>query len=133
VFNPLDVDPAFQSLMARAETISLLRSLIGQWLRFDHGFGLQVASGRTINENLHGGPRTGAGANHYQFVHGTTHSGLIVAAYFLAPVREGDGGLVFVPGSHRANLPFRPPLDSHLVANPGFDSGDLVVFTEAVV
>jgi hypothetical protein len=133
VFDPLDVDPSFQALMARPETIALLRSVIGDWLRYDHGFGLHIERDRPINENLHGGPRTGQGANHYQWVHGTTYNGMIVAAYVLADVRAGDGGLVFVPGSHRANGAYRPALDSHLVTNPGFDAGDLVVFSEAVV
>jgi ectoine hydroxylase-related dioxygenase (phytanoyl-CoA dioxygenase family) len=61
------------------------------------------------------------------------YNGLIVVMYALKDVNEGDGGFVCVPGSHKANHPFYPNVDSHLVVNPNPKAGDMLIFTEALV
>ena len=47
------------------------------------------------------------------------YNGLIVVAFALAPVEEGDGGFICVPGSHRANVPCKyasnPPISTHRI------------------
>ena len=61
-------------------------------------------------------------------------NGLIVVMYALEDINPGDGGLICVPGSHKANInSYKPPVDSHLVVNPAFKAGDMLIFTEALV
>ena len=48
-------------------------------------------------------------------------------------VNPGDGGFIGVPGSHKANQPFKPEPDSHLVVQPTLKAGDMLIFTEALM
>lgn len=68
--------------------------------------------------------------------------GLVVFAFMLCDVDEGDGGLVVVPGSHKSNYPSagvftqKGDFESELarpVHNPGVKAGDLLIFNEATL
>ena len=136
-FDFLTLDPVFLDLMAHPRTLGIIRTMIGDWLRLDHAYGLQmdtlsVERGHT-RPNLHGGPRHDNGEHQYQWFDGQMFNGLIVVMYNLEDVNPGDGGLICVPGSHKANLNLRPPVESHLVVNPSFKAGDMLIFTEALV
>ncbi len=132
-FPLLELGALGMELMARVPTLEILRWLIGDYLRFDHGLGIEMTADVAVKENLHGGPRLHQGAEHYQWVHGRMYNGLVVVMYVLSDVNEGDGGFICVPGSHRANTPYRPPVDSPLVVNPVVRAGDMIVFTEALI
>ena len=58
---------------------------------------------------------------------------LILQAGALKDVNPGDGGFICVPGSHKANMHYKPPVDSPLVVNPSLRAGDMLIFTEALV
>lgn len=132
-FSFLDLAPCFMALMAHPRTLQIIRVMIGDWLRLDHAYGLQMTKTTEISENLHGGPRADHGEHEYQWVEGKMYNGLIVVMYALEAVNPGDGGFICVPGSHKANLHYRPPVDSHLVVNPSLRAGDMLIFTEALV
>jgi hypothetical protein len=136
-FSFLELDPCFLELMAHPRTLRIMRHMIGDWLRLDHAYGLQMDTGTVdrghIKPNLHGGPRTDNGEHQYQWFNDRMYNGLIVAIYALEDVNPGDGGFICVPGSHKANLHFRPAYDSHLVVNPSLRAGDMLIFTEALV
>src|SRR6267378_4589887 len=141
-FSFFELDPLFMDLMARPQVLEILRVLLGDWLRFDHAFGLQMTQTSSIKENLHAGPVQDQRAFWYQWLPlpvderppgQTMHNGLIKVIYALNDVKPGDGGFICVPGSHKANIAYRPPLDSHLVVNPTFKAGDILIFTEALV
>ncbi|MBI4551658.1 MAG: phytanoyl-CoA dioxygenase family protein [Candidatus Latescibacteria bacterium] len=137
-FSFLDLDPCFLELMAHPRTLRIMRAIIGDWLRLDHAYGLQMTretmtKGTEARPNLHGGPRADHGEHEYQWVHGRMHNGLIVVMYALEDVNPGDGGFICVPGSHKANIDYCPPVDSHLVVNPSLRAGDMLIFTEALV
>lgn len=136
-FGFIDLDPCFLDLMAHPRTLAIMRHMIGDWFRYDHAYGLQMDTGTVerglIKPNLHGGPRTDNGEHEYQWFDGKMYNGLIVAIYALEDVNPGDGGFICVPGSHKANRHFRPPVDSHLVVNPSLRAGDMLIFTEALV
>ncbi|MCA1595515.1 MAG: phytanoyl-CoA dioxygenase family protein [Chloroflexi bacterium] len=119
--------------MAHPRTLQIMRVMIGDWLRLDHAYGIQMTRQMTIRENLHGGPRADQGEHQYQWVRGRMYNGLIVVMYALEDVNPGDGGFVCVPGSHKANVAFEPPFSSHLVVNPSLRAGDMLIFTEALV
>lgn len=132
-FGFLDLNPLFLELMARPRTLGIMRVMIGDWLRLDHAYGLQMTSDMAIHENLHGGPRADQGEHAYQWVQGQMYNGLIVVMYALEDVNPGDGGFICVPGSHKANVKYHPAVDSHLVVNPSLHAGDMLIFTEALV
>ena len=124
-------------LMAHPRTLRIIRTMIGEWMRLDHAYGLQmdrlsVERGH-VKPNLHGGLRHDHGEHQYQWFDGKMYNGLIVVMYALEDVHPGDGGLICVPGSHKSNFRYRLPVDSHLVANPSFMAGDMLIFTEALV
>ncbi len=138
-FPFLEIGPEFMDLMAHPRTLNIIRHMIGDWLRLDHAYGLQmhkdsVSQGKT-RPNLHGGPRADHGEHEYQWLDGKMHNGLIVVMYALEDVNTGDGGFIAVPGSHKANMGLRyiPPVESHLVINPSLQAGDMLIFTEALV
>ena len=123
--------------MAHPPTLAIIRTMIGDWLRLDHAYGMQMDTRSVerghVRPNLHGGPRHDNGEHQYQWFDGKMFNGLIVVVYNLEDVNPGDGGLICVPGSHKANLNIRPPVESHLVVNPSFKAGDMLIFTEALV
>jgi ectoine hydroxylase-related dioxygenase (phytanoyl-CoA dioxygenase family) len=107
--------------------------MVGDWLRLDHAYAIQMTRATEVRENLHGGPRADQGEHQYQWLDGKMYNGLIVIMYALADVNPGNGGFICVPGSHKANLIHRPPVDSHMVVNPSLKAGDMLIFTEALV
>jgi ectoine hydroxylase-related dioxygenase (phytanoyl-CoA dioxygenase family) len=133
-FSFLKLDPYFMELMAHPYTLSILQTILGSWLRFDHAFGLKMTKDISISENLHAGPLQNQRAFWYQWVRGQgMHNGLVKVIYALNDVNPGDGGFICVPGSHKGNINYRPQLDSNLVVNPTLKSGDMLIFTEALV
>lgn len=133
-FTFLELDPIFMRLMAHPRTLQVMRTIIGEWLRHDHAYGIQMTTDQETRENLHGGPRADQGEHQYQWVNGRMWNGLIVVMYALEDVNPGDGGFVVVPGSHKApSDAYKPAVDSHLVVNPSLQAGDMLIFTEALV
>ncbi len=136
-FPFLHLAPVFMEVMALPRTLRILRTIIGDWLRLDHAYGLQMDTRSVergdIRPNLHGGPREDHGEHQYQWFNGKMYNGLTVVMYALEDVHPGDGGFICVPGSHKTNMAFRPPPDSHLVVNPSCMAGDMLIFTEALV
>ena len=115
-FQFLKLDPMFMDLMAHPRTLKVMRTIIGDWLRLDHSYGLQMTNETEVRENLHGGLRTDQGEHQYQWAFNQMWNGLIVIMYALEDINPGDGGLICVPGSHKSNLnTYKPPVDSHLV------------------
>ena len=76
---------------------------------------------------------TDQGEHCYQWHQGRMYNGLVVVMFALEDVNPGDGGFHGVPGSHKANHPFKPAPDSHLVVQPSLKAGDMLIFTEALV
>lgn len=136
-FRFLHLDPVFMEVMAHPGTLNILKTMIGGWLRLDHAYGLQMdtltVERGDISPNLHGGPLEDNGEHHYQWYNGKMYNGLTVVMYALEDVNPGDGGFICVPGSHKANMDFKPSVDSHIVVNPSLKAGDMLIFTEALV
>ena len=133
-FAFMEWDPVFLELMAHPRTLSIMRTIIGDWLRLDHAYAIKLTQDTQVRENLHGGPRADQGEHQYQWQNGRMWNGLIVIMYALEDVNPGDGGFICVPGSHKANPHgYKPPVDSHLVVNPSLKAGDMLIFTEALV
>ena len=132
-FSFLGLDTIFMELLAHPRTLNIIRVLCGDWLRLDHAYGIQMTAESQTRENLHGGPRADQGEHQYQWQVDRMYNGLIVVMYALEDVNPNDGGFICVPGSHKANLNYKPPVHSHLVVNPALKAGDMLIFTEALV
>ena len=133
-FSFVELDPVFMRLMAHPRTLAAMRTIIGDWLRHDHAYGIQMTTDQQTRENLHGGLRADQGEHQYQWANGKMWNGLIVVMYVLEDVNPGDGGFVLVPGSHKASFDtYKPDVHSHLVVNPTLQAGDMLIFTEALV
>ena len=133
-FAFMEWDPTFLELMAHPRTLSIMRAVIGDWLRLDHAYAIKLERDSQVRENLHGGLRADQGEHQYQWAYGRMWNGLIVVMYALQDVNPGDGGFICVPGSHKAATnTYKPPVDSHLVVNPSLKAGDMLIFTEALV
>jgi hypothetical protein len=54
-FSFLELDPIFMEVLAYPPTIEILKVLLGQWLRFDHTFGIRMTSTAPARELMHNG------------------------------------------------------------------------------
>ncbi len=76
----------------------------------------------------------------YQCDHGVIRNGLCVLTYCLTGQRQGDGGFICIPGSHKTNFLGAIPKDvldlnsqASYIIQPDLEAGDAVFFTEALV
>jgi ectoine hydroxylase-related dioxygenase (phytanoyl-CoA dioxygenase family) len=135
--------PEFRELLDNARVLPYLHALVGPHPRLDHEYVDVIRPPKTgaakgpIGTTLHGGGSPFDPSQYYRFDNGAMHNGLIVVAYNLRDVNEGDGGFGCVPGSHKSNLPFPDEwreLDDfkpfmRAVTGP---AGTAVIFTEAL-
>ncbi|MDJ0844213.1 phytanoyl-CoA dioxygenase family protein [Crocosphaera sp.] len=132
-FSFFHLDPYFLDLMAHPQTLAVLKVMLGDWLRFDHAFGMEMSNTSRIPEDLHAGPLQEQLAFFYQWSQNQMRNGLVKVIYALNDVNPGDGGFICVPGSHKANVKYMPKPDFPLVVNPTLKAGDMLIFTEALV
>ena len=105
--------------------------------RYDHTYTSHRQAG---HDNF--GPHGGGGyfnfrgnSHIYQMQPGKVHSGLTRVVWELNEVSEGDGGTLFLPGSHKAAFPRSEELslrDSPLWESYSCPAGSAVIFTEAL-
>lgn len=134
-FSFLPLSPYFLDLMAHPKTLEILRVMLGDSFRFDHAIGIEMDNRSKAVKGLgiHAGPLKEQRSFFYQWAHGQMRNGLVKVVYALNDVNPGDGGFVCIPGSHKANLDYYPDKNSHLVVQPTLKSGDMLIFTEALV
>jgi ectoine hydroxylase-related dioxygenase (phytanoyl-CoA dioxygenase family) len=87
--------------------------------------------------HLHGGNAPFDPGQFYHVSEGRMYNGLVVVAYNLTDVDEGDGGFGCIPGSHKANFRIPQELKDLRRANPMAravtgKAGSAVIFTEAL-
>jgi len=133
-FSFFGLHPFFAELMALPRTVNIVKSLCGEYARFDHAIGLRMTKGEEQRQGLHGGHRTSQGAFGYEVHQEQIHCGLIKVLYSLTETKVGDGGFCCIPGSHKSGFGCHPRATrNHLVENPAIQPGDMLVFTEALV
>lgn len=96
---------AFRRLIDHAGVMPYLLALVGPTVRLDHDVVRLTASGGGA-EPIRGGAEPYDDTAVYQFQTGRMFNGVVVVSYALVDAREGDGGFVAVPGSHKSNFPF---------------------------
>jgi len=76
----------------------------------------------------------------YRYYKGVICNGLTVFTYCLTPAGSGDGAFICVPGLHKSNFVMDileevrlQERDADYVVQPLVATGDLMIFTEALV
>ena len=85
-------------------------------------------------ETPHGGPAESP--QHYRTNGKTLYSGLTRVVWELNPVGHGDGGTLFLPGSHKASFPQPESVhqpDNSYMQDYACPAGSVVIFTESLL
>ena len=127
----------FRDMLVNPKVVPFLHEILGTGFRLDHNLGIITMRKGAEGHLLHGSSGPGFDRHQYYiFKDGKMHNGLTVAAYQLADVREGDGGLCLIPGSHKGNYPCplalrRGEAYREFIKPITCNAGDCVIFTEA--
>jgi hypothetical protein len=151
-FKTIGVHDRFLDLMSDPRLLKRLEFFLGSTFRFDHGFGRQQPTWRGDAANLHGGPYSD-GYNVYCTNGGKVFTTQIQVCHVLKDQKSEDGGLVFLPGSHKSNAfnnmrsgfgndpvsgndllrAIEEDFDSPYLMCPNLSAGDVVLFTDAII
>lgn len=137
---------SFRNLLAHSKLIPYMNTFFGRGWKLDHHpfmitGDMHTKTGKTSQAaNFHeggGGTMHGSTARHfngsqyYTYANGQMRNGMIVAAFQLRDINEGDGGFGLIPGVSRLWRVFlrstNPVPDLHLVMHAcvAFDCGTL--------
>jgi hypothetical protein len=109
----------FRELLAHRKLVPLLNTIFGRGWKNDHepfmltGTKAQSDAARAAvpqagavgGMTVHGGTaRRPDGAFYYEYANGTIRCGMCNCMYLLRDIAPGDGGVGFVPGSHKVRL-----------------------------
>lgn len=127
----------FRNLVGHSKLIPYCNTMFGRGWRLDHSVDAACAIIGCEGLHLHGwGNGELDGSRYYRYQNGRMRCALTVFLFALTDVNPGDGGLVVVPGSHKANFPLPDYVrlyeaDHDIFYSPPLKSGDLVIFNEA--
>lgn len=134
----LEWGPSYRDLIDNPRVFPYLEELLGPRLRMDHEYADIIRSGKgPIGTRLHGGSTPQHPAFYYRCHNGEMRNGLMVVAYNLKDVHEGDGGFGCVPGSHKSNFVFPDEWRELAEMKPFVQAvtgpaGTAIIFTEAL-
>ena len=130
----------FRKFLSVPKLSPLLTELCGPGFRIDHLPLATIQYKESDGFDLHGGALDENGTWQqelsYNYQHGTISCNLLNISFALDETKEGDGGFVIIPGSHKANFPLPESLaqctepNGYLV-NPALKPGDVLIFSEA--
>ena len=126
----------FRRLLGHPRIVDYLTDLLGNRFRYDHGHTMLMRKGGGPFA-LHGGGVPRQPGIRYEVADGQIRSELLVVAYALGDVSEGDGGLCVLPGSHKSNFACPPSFASLEKTGPWLrcvqqKAGSAIIFTEAL-
>ena len=124
-------------LIDHPNVIDVLHEIIGPDIRMEGTYCAWREKGERHGDLHGGGPNQIDPIFGYRFQNGRIHAGMVRVVFELTDVSEEDGATVFIPGSHKANLPMHP---DHLSLEEGERSeflcrvacpaGSAIFFTE---
>lgn len=129
--NHLTAARRFRDLLDHDGIFDIIVELCGRSARLDHAYGIIMRPG-TSGLGLHGGGTPFDPAQYYSVHGGDIRTGLVAVQWALVDHVAGQGGFLCVPGSHKANFPTPPRLDSDMMVEVPLQAGDVVIFTEAL-
>jgi ectoine hydroxylase-related dioxygenase (phytanoyl-CoA dioxygenase family) len=128
-------------LIDHPRIVDVLEAVIGPDIRYENGFAVWRGKEESHAQGLHqGGANQGDPVFGYRVHQGRIFAGLVRVVVELTDVRPGDGGTVFLAGSHKANFP-APPGHLSLAEGErspllrGYDcpAGSVIFFTENLI
>jgi len=121
----------FRDLIDHESVFDVIYELCGPTVRLDHSYGIIMNPGQS-GLGLHGSATPFDAAQYYTVHGGEIRTGLVAVQWALVDHPPGGGGFICVPGSHKANFPPPRTMDADLVRDVPMQSGDVVIFTEAL-
>ena len=147
-FPFVTLSPVFMEIIANKEILDICEVLIDPFFRFDHAWGVQHFPNQNeteTNENVHGGPFENQGFFQYHWHKEKPNCSSILMTIALDNQAGNEGGVAFIPGSHKSNLSIDECRNAiqNLYSNdfnkvpwiytPKLNPGDLLIFTEATM
>ncbi|MCZ6676369.1 MAG: phytanoyl-CoA dioxygenase family protein [Candidatus Poribacteria bacterium] len=127
-------DP-FRKMLAHPAVVMRLNVMCGRYFRLDHGPLLIAGVKGTEGLTLHGSgePHRPYVAYHHQ--NDVPYCGGVTVTWQLTDVKEGDGGFVCVPGSHKSQYPMPDGVrtcddDLGTVVQPAMSAGGILFFMD---
>ena len=125
----------FRAMIAHPAVVQRLNWMMGSGFRLGPARAMCYEPGSS-GLYLHGGGEPARSRNHYAFQNGRTQCESVNVAWQLGDVGEGEGGFVYVPGSHKARYPLPRGVelctdDLGLVRHLTCSAGDVVLFMGA--
>lgn len=99
----LDWGKPFCNLLDHKKILPLLRVALGDWIRLDRLYGINMEKDMAGYE-LHGGNSPHSPGESYYVHDGKIHNTFLVAAWNLTEGGPRHGGFCCVPGSHKSNF-----------------------------
>jgi len=130
----------FRKFLSIPKLSPILTELCGPGFRIDHLPLATIQYQGSDGFDLHGGALDELGTWQqelsYNYKHGTISCNLLNISFTLDETKEGDGGFVIIPGSHKANFPLPENLaqckePNEYLVNPALNPGDVLIFSEA--
>ena len=106
--NAFAFDKALETLTMHPHTWPIVRELTDDRPRLTSGNLMVDVHGKPfhpLHAGVHGPPPLNPEAGRYSTVGGKIQCNDLVFFFYLTDVHPGDGGLIVVPGSHKANFP----------------------------
>lgn len=124
--------PDLLDLVDHRRVMPLLRALVGDRMRLDRYYGLQMRPG-TRGVPLHGGAAdTVEGPEYYRFDGGRPRNGIVTVSWALNRSDASSGGFACIPGSHKSNVPRPATVTEAETEVVALSAGDALVFTSAI-
>lgn len=129
----------FRELLCHPKVMPYLNTMMGPGWKMDHSPFMLCGGEGSTGLTLHGGTsRNPFQVNGYSYANDRMSCGMVVVAFQLHDVNEGDGGLAVVPGSHKSNYEMPPGLRymeelTDMIHNPPAKAGDVIIFLEATI
>ena len=137
-------EPLFRDLIDHPQILPYLETIMGEQVEdpWAKPFYLAQVNGLTF-EKGDTGPSFHHGGTPYQPVvnytarHGKIYSGLTNVTWCLTDADAGDGGLWYIPGSHKAHFALPAEIRDYRVVppcvfQPAVKAGSAIIFTEAL-
>lgn len=119
----------FTDILADQLVMGLVQFFCGNFARLDNHFGI-CYPGEGLKPNVHGGPFSEKRSCYYTSQAGIWQTSNLKVAIPL----QDQQGTVFVPGSHKTDMPTRQgPTSPHELVAPRLRRGDVLLFTDALV
>ena len=125
----------FRNMLAYPTVVMRLNVMCGKRFRLDHGPLMIGGVKGTVGLTLHGSGEVHRPHVAYHHQNGVPYCGGVTVTWQLTDIKEGDGGFVCVPGSHKSKYTMPRGVrtcddDMGVVVQPAMAAGDVLFFMD---